>query len=101
MLSLLCGKTSADSWRRKKVVQMFFTSCVLISLNKYFASGKAKKGNSCNQLSITLPRQKPNQANKAQAGSQQQQREVCEGAPEVWWHRKQCPGPLWRWLALH
>ena len=77
---MMCGKTLADSWRRKKVAQTCFTPRVLISLNNYIASEKAK-GNCCNQLPITLPRQKPNQANKARAGSQQQQKEVCKGAP--------------------
>lgn len=60
---MLSGKTLSDFWKRKNSVQMFFPSCVLISLNNYFANGKAKKGNCCDQLPLTLPRQKPDRAN--------------------------------------
>lgn len=106
------GETSSDPWRRKKVAQMFFTSSVLMPLNNYFESRKAKEGNCCNQLSVAFPQQKPNWANKARTGSQQQLEEVfapgsASGLPEgvlkaagVWRHQKQCPGPLWQWLAL-
>lgn len=63
LFMMLSGKTSSDFWRRKNSVRMFFPSCVLISLSNYFANGKAKKGNYCNQLPLTLPWQKPDQAN--------------------------------------
>lgn len=59
---------------------MFFTSCLLVSLNNYFARGKGKKGSCCNQLPVTLPWQNPAEPTKHELVSNSSE-EVCGAAP--------------------